>query len=347
MLAAVTGTLLLASGCGGDGGGVEPEPNEAPVANFTVPASGCTVNVACTFTDASTDDAGVTAWSWDFDGNGTPDATTQSPSHTFTTAQAFNVTLTVTDAEGLTGTKTTVVTVAPVAPPVNTPPTASFDLSSCTAGTPCGFHSTSTDPDADGSIASTHWEFGDAGVADGPDATHTYAAAGTFTVTLTVTDNLGGIGTATEQLIVAPAASEDCTTSGTVVDCTLTVTQRSTVKFIMMSEACQLTGNRLTVQAPLQQTVFFNVCNRLPGEEYTVRDAGGAPLVLEAGASLTVRFSQGTPGEGDPPTGDPGIQVDNGFPNWTLRIDDGGNAGVAGEPDFDDAVVRVQATLAP
>ena len=46
--------------------------------------------------------------------------------------------------------------------------------------------------DPDGSIASYVWDFGD-GTPDGSGATpsHTYAAAGTYTVTLTVTDNKG------------------------------------------------------------------------------------------------------------------------------------------------------------
>ncbi|HSV40648.1 MAG TPA: PKD domain-containing protein [Nocardioidaceae bacterium] len=49
--------------------------------------------------------------------------------------------------------------------------------------------SASTDPD--GSIASYAWNFGDGATASGPTATHTYADGGTYTVTLTVTDNDG------------------------------------------------------------------------------------------------------------------------------------------------------------
>lgn len=341
MLAAVAGTLVLASACS-DGGGTPPPDNTAPVANFTVPA--CTINVACTFIDASTDDVAVTAWNWNF-GDNTPHATTEDAAHTYTTAGTYSVVLTVTDAEGLTGTKTLPITIAPVTP-VNTPPTASFDLSSCTAGTPCGFHSTSSDPD--GSIASAQWDFGDTGTGDGVDVTHTYGAAGTYTVTLTVTDNLGATGTASEQLIVAPAASQDCTTNGTLVTCNLTVTQQVTVKFTVVSRDCELTGNKLELTSPApSQTVFFNLCNRAPGEEYTVRDSGGAPLVIPAGTVLSIRFTQGTADPTDPIVGDPGIEVDGSYPNWTLRIDDGALPGVAGEPDFNDAVISVSATVAP
>ena len=43
--------------------------------------------------------------------------------------------------------------------------------------------------DADGSIVSYSWQFGDGGTASGPDVTHVYDTAGVFTVVLTVADN--------------------------------------------------------------------------------------------------------------------------------------------------------------
>jgi PKD repeat protein len=229
----------------------------------------------------------------------------------------------------------------------NLPPVASFDLpTSCFAGTPCGFHSTSTD--ADGTIASTQWTFGDAGTADTPDATHTYAAAGTFAVTLTVTDDKGATSApATQQLTVSPAASQGCTTTGTTVACSLTMAARVTVKIILVSEACELSGNDFYVTAPRFQTAFQNLCNRTPGQEYIVTDADGTtPLVFTAGTPIALRFNQGPQGT-NPPLSDPGIQITGSYPNWTLNIDDGGAAGTPGEPDFNDAVLRVQATLAP
>ena len=87
-----------------------------------------------------------------------------------------------------------------VAPTPNQPPTASF-TSSCT-DLACSFNGTgSTDPD--GTIASYAWNWGDA-TADGSGATanHTYAAAGTYTARLTVTDNNGATGTTTSPVTV-------------------------------------------------------------------------------------------------------------------------------------------------
>lgn len=54
--------------------------------------------------------------------------------------------------------------------------------------------------DPDGTIASYIWDFGDGASADGVTASHVYISAGTFTVTLTVTDSNGS--TATDTAIV-------------------------------------------------------------------------------------------------------------------------------------------------
>jgi PKD repeat protein len=345
LLAATTVILAAAWSCGGGGGNTGPG---APVANFTVGA--CTVNTPCQFTNTSTPSTGLT-YAWTFGDGGT--STDASPTHTFAAAGNFTVTLTVTDASNASNTKSTAVTVTGTA---NQPPVATFVLpASCTAGTPCGFHSTSTDPD--GTIASSHWEFSDGGTADSPDAahldaTHTFASAGPYTVTLTVTDNGGAASApASQSLTVTAQTAQGCTTSGKVVDCNLQITGNRpvTVKFVMVSHDCQFSGNKITANTPALgatfQTVFFNLCNRTPGEEKVLVDATGAPLVLQPGTPLTIRFTAGSPGPTDPPAGDAGVRVTgNQQVNWTLNLDDGGLAGQPGEPDFNDAVVSVIAT---
>ncbi|MGH3370268.1 MAG: PKD domain-containing protein, partial [Nocardioidaceae bacterium] len=65
----------------------------------------------------------------------------------------------------------------------NQPPTAAFSVS-CTALT-CSVDG-SPSSDADGTIASYSWTFGDGGTATGRTASHTYAANGTYTIGLTV-----------------------------------------------------------------------------------------------------------------------------------------------------------------
>jgi serine protease len=84
--------------------------NTAPTANFTSSTSGLTA----TFTDTSTDaQNNITSRSWNF-GDGTT-STATNPSKTYSAAGTYTVTLTVTDAGGLTSTKSSSVTVT--APP--------------------------------------------------------------------------------------------------------------------------------------------------------------------------------------------------------------------------------------
>jgi PKD repeat protein len=87
-----------------------PPANTPPTAAFT---PSCT-DLDCGFTDGSTDDGTVTAWSWDF-GDGTS-STEPSPTHSYTGAGSYPVTLVVTDDDDATGTVTqTVEVTAPVA----------------------------------------------------------------------------------------------------------------------------------------------------------------------------------------------------------------------------------------
>lgn len=88
-------------------------------------------------------------------------------------------------------------------PAPNQPPTANFTAQSSGLATTVDGASSS---DPDGSIASYEWQFGDGSTAAGitPPA-HTYATAGTYNVTLTVTDNLGATNAITKQVAVTAA----------------------------------------------------------------------------------------------------------------------------------------------
>ena len=61
--------------------------------------------------------------------------------------------------------------------------------------------------DPDGTIASYAWDFGDGTTGNGATTTHTYAAAGTYNVTLTVTDDDGATNTLTKPVTVSAAAT--------------------------------------------------------------------------------------------------------------------------------------------
>jgi PKD repeat protein len=83
----------------------------------------------------------------------------------------------------------------------NQPPAASF-ANSCT-DLACTFTDTSTD--ADGTIASRSWNFGDGTTSTAANPSKTYAAAGTYTVTLTVTDNSGATSSSARAITVTAA----------------------------------------------------------------------------------------------------------------------------------------------
>ncbi len=435
MLAAVTGTLVLASACSGDGGTTPPD-NTAPVANFAVPA--CTLNVACDFASTSTDDAEVTAWSWDFDGDGNSDANTANASFTYTAAGTFSVSLTVRDAQGLSHTKTSPITIDPGEPPANPPPTAGF-THTCTAAD-CSFTSTSTDV-APGTIATYAWDFGDGATDNVANPSHSYTvtaptdftvtltvtdnegatdaetqtvsvapvvipntpptagfthtcndancsftststdvAPGTiatyawdfgdgatdnvanpshgytvtaptdFTVTLTVTDNEGATDVETQTITVSPAppAAQGCTTSGTQVDCVLDITAQSTIKLKLLGISCDLQNERVTIPPPIGDQVFLTVCARAVGDSTKI--FGGptdSAVVFPAGSQVRIRFSQGTADAGAPAPAAPAAQFVGSFPSWTINFEDGDNAGAAGEPDFTDVVLGVEAEAFP
>jgi leucyl aminopeptidase len=71
--------------------------------------------------------------------------------------------------------------------PVNVAPSASFTYSA----DGMTVHFTDTSTDSDGTIAARAWDFGDGSTSTEANPTHTFAAVGTHTVALTVTDNGG------------------------------------------------------------------------------------------------------------------------------------------------------------
>ena len=94
----------------------------------------------------------------------------------------------------------------------NQAPSASF-TSDCT-DLSCGFDgSGSSDPD--GSIVSYSWDFGDGNNGSGIAPSHTYASAGTYSVTLTVTDNEDATGDDTQSLTVTTEGSGGFTLAAT------------------------------------------------------------------------------------------------------------------------------------
>jgi PKD repeat protein len=148
-------------------------------------------------------DGTIVAYDWDFgDGN---TGTGVSPTHTYAADGLYTVALTVTDDGGATNTAMTTATIssAPNQPPVadpNGPYTGS-------EGAPVTFDGSGSF-DIDGTIVSYMWDFGDGNTGTGEGPTHTYAAPGTYTVSLTVTDDDGATDTATTTATISSVANQ-------------------------------------------------------------------------------------------------------------------------------------------
>ena len=167
---------------------------QPPVANAGGPYTGA-VNVAINFNGAASrdPDGSVVSYLWNFGDNTTASGVTAV--HAYAAAGSYTVRLTVTDNDGLTNSASTTAQVSDgsgLRPPVANP----AGPYQGTTASPVAFDgSASSDPD--GTIVSYDWTFGDGGTASGPKPTHAYSTAGTYTVTLKVTDDTGRTATGT------------------------------------------------------------------------------------------------------------------------------------------------------
>lgn len=158
------------------------EPGEAPMADFEFAVDEFTA----TFADASTGDP--SRWSWEFgDGN---TSSQQNPSHRYSAAGTFTVKLTVFN-DGGSNSKNQLVTV-----PSGDPPSSDFSFQ--INGFRVDFLDAST-----GNPSQWSWNFGDGNVSLEQNPTHTYATAGTFTVSLTATSEIGS--NTSSQLVTVPS----------------------------------------------------------------------------------------------------------------------------------------------
>ncbi len=180
-----------------------PVDNNPPTASFTLsPASGPYPLTVTFDASASTDSDGqIVKYYWNFgDGSSGSGAVTQ---HIFKSKSLFQVTLTVTDNYGATGTATHSVNVLEP----NRAPVASFSLSPSTGYTPLTVSfSASKSKDSDGRIVSYKWNFGDGQTGSGKAVKHQFIKKQRFEVVLTVTDDDGATDTASGFVKVANRA---------------------------------------------------------------------------------------------------------------------------------------------
>jgi PKD repeat protein len=177
-------------------GGASQPANLPPTALFATTATGLAVTLDATGTTDA--DGTIATYAWSFGDGSTGTGVTAT--RTYAAAGTYLVTLTVTDNRGATSTATRMVSVAPVVP--NKAPTAAFTASAADLALAVDAVGSA---DSDGLVKAYAWNFGDGSTATGATASHTYAAGGTFHVTLTVTDDKGATGTTGQDVtVVAP-----------------------------------------------------------------------------------------------------------------------------------------------
>jgi kumamolisin len=152
-----------------------------PAISFTgTPVSG-TVPLTVAFTD-TTNDSSTTGWAWDFGDSGT--STAKSPTHVYSNVGSYTVSLTTIGTSTNTLTKTNYITVtAPIVKPV-----ASFTTNVQTGEKPLTVNFTDT---STGGPTSWLWSFGDRTTSTLQNPSHTYKTAGSYNVSLKVTNNDG------------------------------------------------------------------------------------------------------------------------------------------------------------
>ncbi len=159
--------------------------NMPPTVSFSISPGDPNPGETVDFTDQSSDlDGTISSYSWDF-GDGST-STNQNPSHSYSSSGFYTVTLTITDDDGTTNALSQTVEVS-----ANTSPKADFTFSPQfpLVGETVYFSDQSTD--SVGTISSYSWDFGDGSTGSGSRVSHSYGSDGSYTVTLTVTDDDG------------------------------------------------------------------------------------------------------------------------------------------------------------
>ena len=221
-----TPRLLLATAAALGALLVPPVAQAAPQPNFTVsPSTNVTVGTWVQFDASSSVAAPDATYAWNF-GNGDGDSAQEGAAgedvqEPYNQAGTYTVTLTVSDSTGTASTSQT-ITVS------SGPPTVTFligglypdefDLPPPAPGASVTFQDQSQSNDGS-ALASFVWSFGDGATGRGDAVAHTYAQAGAYDVTETVTDSDGLSSQATQRLVIdaPPVASFHSSPAGQTV----------------------------------------------------------------------------------------------------------------------------------
>ena len=140
--------------------------------------------------DASESRGTIAQYRWDF-GDGTT-GSGETTTHAFRSPGTYFVRLTLVDPIGRMASTTRSVTVGQGAAPAAV---FTFSPTDPAVGTTVHFNAAASTPAAGRTLVSYKWDFGDGTSASGVQVSHAYGVARTYTVTLTVTDDIGRTNT--------------------------------------------------------------------------------------------------------------------------------------------------------
>jgi PKD repeat protein len=267
--------------------------SQPPAAKLAVtPASGIApLTVSASTSGSSCSGGTVTSTQIDF-GDGTV-VKAASASHVYKSAGTYTVVSTVTGSNGMTGTAQQKVTAA-----VSKAPAVVLSVSPASGAAPLSVTASTAGSTApNGSIASTSINFGDGTVVSGASATHVYSAAGSFTVTATVTDNVGAQGTAQTSVSItaapAPVQSSGVTVTAPVNSSSVSNPVKVIAKAVAAKSA-KITAMKIYVDSVSKYSVnaaSINTTLTLSSGKHsmTVQAWDSAGAIYKTNVSITVK----------------------------------------------------------
>ncbi len=176
-----------------------------PVADFNANVTSGYAPFSVQFTNLSEN---AVSWSWDFESDGNIDSTDKNPVHTYTIPGKYTAKLTVSNENG-TASKTLEVIVLEAQKEEKVYPVADFSISVTNGYAPLSVQFT----DLSKNTTSRNWDFGDGATSTDQNPVYIYSTAGTYTVSLTAT-NENGTASKTATVTVMESSSSGGSSGG-------------------------------------------------------------------------------------------------------------------------------------
>lgn len=193
------------------------------------------------FTNQTPGLVGGEMWLWNFGDNST--ATTANTTHIYAIAGTYNITLTITNANGCSGATSAPVTIAPI-------PVAAFSSTAVCLTQATSFTSNSTV--ATGGIVNWQWDFNSDGITDNTltNPSYTFPIAGSTNVRLAVTTNAGCVSSVINPATVHPNPVAAFTTTNVCANAFAVFQNTSTVALPSQIAQCNWNfGDNATANA--------------------------------------------------------------------------------------------------